>query len=394
MKKIIVSIFITLICCGCWNKVELNDYAIVTGISVDYIDEEYVVSVLISNSPKNSSESSSKTLETVIYKGKGNSMYEAIKNIGLKSPKELYIEHLSVLIVSEDVAKNGLNSMLDFFVREPTAKNQFYFILSKECKASDVLEILSPLSDFESQNVAENIDSSSRLQGSIKKTDFNQLILELVEEGIHPTINGIIIYGDSKEGSEKESLESSTIKNYIKLDTIGVFKGDKLITWATKEESKGINLISGDTLETFETIEYEDGEVIVGTETFDSKIDIELKNNKPSVTINISGYSVIHEVDADIDLESNKVMDEIEKEFEKKLKSTIKEAVKLAQENKTDIFGFGNLFYKDHYKYYQSVEEKWHEEIFPKMDIKINIDVKLESKGSAESTLERNENET
>jgi len=111
MKKIIISLVFLIICGGCWNKVELNDFAIVTGIAIDYKEGEYEVSLLISNSTKGSSDGSNSEIQTAIYSDKGKSMYDAIKQIGLSSSKELYIEHVSILIVSEDVAKNGLNNI-------------------------------------------------------------------------------------------------------------------------------------------------------------------------------------------------------------------------------------------------------------------------------------------
>lgn len=396
MKKILISIFALLLifsCSGCWNKVELNNYAIVTGISVDYEDGEYLVSFLITNSAKSESESNSKNIDAVIYKGKGKSIYSAIKEISLISPKELYIEHLSILILSEDIAKRGLYNALDFFVREPTAKNEFYVVLSKD-KAIDVLEILSPLSDFESQNIADNLESSEKLQGSISLVYFNDLISDLLKEGKNPSINGIKIIGNPNKGSNKKSLETSNIKNYIKIGTLGIFKGDKLITWTTKEESIGINIINNKINETIETFNCKDGYIVIGTEEFSTKISVSLENNKPKAKIISKGNAVIHETNCNIDLNDKSTMNKLEKGFENELKKSVKKSIMIAQKYKTDVFGFGNLFYKNYYNYYKNIKSNWDENVFPKMQFEIEMNINLESKGSAENTLERIKNET
>ena len=52
MKKILIIISVILLTSGCYNYQELNDYAIATGMAIDYEDEQYEVSMLISNSPK------------------------------------------------------------------------------------------------------------------------------------------------------------------------------------------------------------------------------------------------------------------------------------------------------------------------------------------------------
>ncbi len=95
MKRLILVISLIIVCTGCFNYNELNDYAIATGMAIDKADDGYEVSMLISNSPK----SSEKNYTTVVYSGKGKTIYEAIKQIGLISPKELYIGHLSILII-------------------------------------------------------------------------------------------------------------------------------------------------------------------------------------------------------------------------------------------------------------------------------------------------------
>ena len=140
MKKVFVF-FLLLFLTGCWNYKELNEYAIVTGMAVDYKDNGYEVSFLIANGNK-SEESEAKTS---LLTGKGDTIYNAIKNISLVSPKELYISHLSVVIFSEEIARRGLLNVLDFLLRDPQSHQNFYLLLAKDTKASDILSILSPL---------------------------------------------------------------------------------------------------------------------------------------------------------------------------------------------------------------------------------------------------------
>ena len=59
MKKIILSFIFMFLLTGCWNYKELNNYCIVTGISIDKDNgtNDYEVSLLISNSAQPSSAS-------------------------------------------------------------------------------------------------------------------------------------------------------------------------------------------------------------------------------------------------------------------------------------------------------------------------------------------------
>ena len=118
---------ISLIICttGCFNYKELNEYAIATGMAIDLNDDIYEVSFLISNSPKSSNSTSGKDYKTVVYSGKGKTIYDCVKKIGIISPKEIYIGHLSIVLISEDVAKKGINESIDFLLQEPRSKKIF-----------------------------------------------------------------------------------------------------------------------------------------------------------------------------------------------------------------------------------------------------------------------------
>ena len=103
MKKLFLLFLILLT--GC-NYHELNDLAIVKGASVDLIDGEYVVNYIV-----NSNE------DKEIFEGKGKTISDAISNMNLKSPKEFYIGHMLIYIVSKDIARSGINKVIDYFFR-------------------------------------------------------------------------------------------------------------------------------------------------------------------------------------------------------------------------------------------------------------------------------------
>ena len=82
MRKFFI-ILILLLTSGCWNYQELNEYAIVTGMAVDIEDNKYKISFLIANGNKSENEQT----KTSIITGHGDSIYDAIKDISLMSPK-------------------------------------------------------------------------------------------------------------------------------------------------------------------------------------------------------------------------------------------------------------------------------------------------------------------
>ena len=387
MKRLILSLIILFCLSGCWNYKELNDYSIVSGVAIDKVGDEYETSVLISNLPKNNSDKSSSESNVVVYSGKGSSIFDSLKKIGLISPKELYFGSFSVLIISEEVAKDGINNAVDFFIRYPSSRKNFYVSLARDVKAKDTLKILTPLSSFPSQNITDNINSTKNLQGTIFSLDFNHLLSNILTDGIEPTINCIEIKGDIEEGSSQENLESSEQKTYTKLSNIGIFKDDKLVDWANHDESLGIIIINGKINEMYLDLEYDDGYVVVDSTSFSTDVSVELKNNKPIVNINLSGEARIIEVKGKVDLKDSDVIEELQKKANNKIKKQVNKALKLAIKNETDIFGFGKMFYQEYPDYFKSVKKEWNNNL-GNIEFKIKSDLMLKNKVSSKNSLE------
>ena len=192
MKKILIFCLLIFGVCGCWNYKELDDYSIITGIAIDKSDDEYEATVLISNASKSSGESpDSSESKSIVYSGKGNSIFKALKDLSLISPKELYLDHFSILIISEEVASEGVYNVVDFFLRYPNARKDFSVAIAKDCKAKDTLKIITPLTDFPSQSIADNLKFSTNLQGTVSDLNYNELMYNLIAPGKEVTMNSI-----------------------------------------------------------------------------------------------------------------------------------------------------------------------------------------------------------
>lgn len=388
MKKLLLLLPLFLFTCGCWNYRELNTLAISTALAIDKVDDEYQVSVLIANGKNSQTSPKEGQSQTVVYYGKGNTISRALKRINLKIPKDTYLGHLGVVIVSEEIAKDGLLNILDFLIRDPESVKRFYLILAKDQDAKDIIEILSPLESFPGQSIATNIASSKDLQAISTSITYSKFVENLLKKGKEPVLPTITITGNAKKGSKNEILEQSTPDAKTRLDTVAIFKKDKLMGYTTEDESRGINIISNQVEEMITSYKCGEGYIVVNLSNMKTNISNKLVDNKPQVTVHVSAKGAIQEITCQKEIEKTKVIQEIEKKAKQSLKKQIKKAIKIAQEKyKTDIFGFGNLFYKKYPTYFQKVEKKWNEDIFPNIDVKIKTEIHLSTKGSIEKSL-------
>lgn len=391
MKKLYL-IIILFLCCfitGCWNYKELNQLAIVTGMSID-IDEDnkYSVSFMVANSKKKESESNSGT-ESIVYKGTGKTVTEAVAEIERILPKELYLGHLEVIIFSDKLAKKGLDNVLDYIIRKPESPNKFFTLLSKDTKAEDILKTLSPLQTFPSENISYSLTTTSESNSISNDSNYMSFITDILVPGKEPIMSSIELVGEVKEGDNLKDLENTKPKSYTKISELGIFKNFKLKEFADKTESMGINIINNKANKFILNMKCKDSYLVTSIDSIKSNIKID--DNNIEITAKGNGY--ISEVNCDIDLLDNKIISNIEKDVEKEIKNMLNDSIKLAIKNKTDIFGIGNLIYKKDYKRWEELKDEWNDEYFPNLNFNIKVDMRIKSKGTEDKTIKGEKDE-
>ena len=208
---------------GCYNYNELNTLAIATGMSINYKDDHYEVSLLIANSKQAQVSSKEGESQSIVYEGKGSTISEALREIDVISPKSIYIGHLSFIVVSESLAKQGLIDSLDYLLRDPESIKRFYLIMARNAEAKDILEIVSPLESFPAQSISTAISFSRESQAVTSTIPYSSFIENLVKKGAEPILATIELKGNAKKGKSAESLQSSTPKAYLQLSTLALF---------------------------------------------------------------------------------------------------------------------------------------------------------------------------
>lgn len=391
MNKKILILIILFLMTGCWNYQELNSLAISTAMAIDKKNDEYEVSILIANSKKNQVSSKEGESQTVVYSAKGKSISEALKNIDLENPRQTYIGHLAVIVISEEVAKEGLDNVLDLLLRDSESTKRFYLAIAKDDEAKSIIKVISPLETFPSQTISTNIKASSESQAISSAVTYSKFIENTLKKGMNPILPTITIEGSASKGEKAKNLESSSLDAILKLSTIAIFKDDKLVGYANKDQSRGINLMLDEIKEMIVEYKCDKNILVTSLSEVNTNIDIGLKNNKLEATINVDGIGDIIENNCKLDLTNTKTINKIEKRVNQKVEKIINNGLDLIQKDlKSDVIGFGNILYKKEPKYFNKIN--WDKE-FPKLNIKVNSNIKITTKGSARQSIKEAINE-
>ncbi len=392
MKKItfiITFIIITISLTGCIGYEELNNLSIVTAVAFDKTDDNYELSFLIANSPKAQTSAKEGEAKTTVYEGKGKTIAEASKNIEQIVPKKIYLGHINVVIISEDIAKDGFLKIADWLLRNPQTRKKFYLLQAKDEKAKNILKIVSPLESFPSQSIATLIESNAETKSIATSITYSNFISQILEKGYDPVLPTITIKGNVKDGSNEKNLETTEPETYLALGPLAIYKKDKLEGFSTEKESWAINVLKNEAKEVNYNVKYQNQDISIETSSLKSKIKIIDINN---IEITISGKGDIYNINNKINIQNYKEINKIEKAWSNSLKKDLLKVIKKVQTKyKADIFGFGNLIYKNNPKTWEKLEKEWNSKYFPNLNIKIKTNLKIEATGSLVKTIEEGE---
>ena len=210
MKKVIIIIIaiITLIYVnGGQNYTELNDLAIIKSIGIDYENNEYTLYAEIideitkDNLPK-----------TKVIKSSNNNIKNVFNNIKLLVNKEIYLSHIDLLIISENLNNDNYQEIINYFLENKEIRNDFMCVFSNEIenvlknsKYDEVEEIITTNKD--SKNII-NVTFEEIIKDFLDKKSFKASYITYDNE-IRFTNN--VLY----ENNKTERINNANKKDWI-----------------------------------------------------------------------------------------------------------------------------------------------------------------------------------
>lgn len=429
MKKInqlfILSTIILTTLTGCYDYREMNTLAIVSATEINKIGDEYQVSVQAIN-PQAPDKTTVPQAPFIIYTGTGKTIQEAYRSITLSASRFMYSNHLDLLIINEKIAKENISYLIDYYIRNPGIRTEFYVLISKD---DNILSVTTPIDEISSASIKESIENDYKYYGVSSRTTFIEFVnmnlnpnleivlptIELVKDtptedkNINEEKNNNEDINANKDkdnnenndknksnnsedknnksnqeenesdGTSNKNTEKTEIKNKYLLGGYAIFKNNKLVGYLNNKESINYNIITNNIKNTIITYECSKNKYLA-IEITDSSSSIKTKNNKVSIDINLKGN--INESHCDIDITKNKNIKKISHDIEKKLNKEITNDILNVRNNyHTDIYKFKDIIYKHDYLYYQKIKNNY-DEAYQNLDISVKTNILLVEKGN------------
>ena len=358
----ILSIILT----GCWDKVEIDERAFALGVGVDLNDpesEDPIKASFIIPSPafiRGEGE-----VANIVLMSPGVSLISIMRRMNMRASVSLYLGHLRVILLGEDLVKdeNILREIFDALEKDPHISRKVN-IAVVEGKAEDVVKIEPEIEP----NITEYIRRMFQLAHRTNRAPLEDL--DSIFYQFHKNGNGIItriIPGES----DVKVAGAAVFKHFQFVDFIGEEVNRGLMFLRDKAKSGGYN---------------------VKFEGITTPIEITDTKTKYSLVRNNDDFRIIVEVDLEGDIRQHyfnpevRVLDpekieELQAALASSVKANMQHSLNVFQkELQVDVIGFDDYIHRYHPKLWNEIRDEY-EEIFPQMDVVINVDASIRRVG-------------
>ena len=322
MKKLLFILLIPLFLGGCYDYQELNDLAIISGIAIDY-EDDYEVTFEVLESQKESNEKAS------YVKATGKTISEAFAKASLKIHKEVYFAHVKVILFSEKIAKDYMQDVTDYILREPNIRNIFYPLIVLDGKASLILENKNEASPVTSVALEKALTNNRSTPKIAINMDFETMMNNFV---------------DPKKDAYLNTIKKD--ETTFTLSGMALFKGYQMVGQLSEQETSLFNLLKNTSDNTFIKMACPFKEDKTITIDLYHNRDTDIKVKEDNIVINSSLKGSIVEDNCEIDFRTSSSYEELSHTFSDEIKKEINHLIKKIQNFQSDVLEFQNIYYQ------------------------------------------------
>lgn len=377
LKKaiLIVILFLaSLINTGCWNYIGLNEMTVVAGIAIDKIDDEYILNFEIYNLQETTTGD---PIESELVETSGENIFDAVRNAKKRVSNKLYFSDAKIIIVSEKIAKEeGVESILDWFFRDPEIRETLGLVVSQEETASELLKVNGLTNNIVSSEIQNIVRKDQLVTSTTESNELYKIYNILNEEGESLTLPAIHLTNNDED-------------KVCEVNGVAVFKEDRLVDYLSSEETKYYLLAKGLLKGGIINISAELGD----DNTEKQNIALEVKTSSSS-----QEYTSVEEDNLALKVSTNtsvtlgefkdknkKLSDDdivsLEKQSSNIVKQNIEKVIKKIQiKYNSDILGYGKILYQKYPKKWEKVKEQISDN-FNEIKISVESEVKILNTG-------------
>jgi Ger(x)C family germination protein len=369
MKRIVamcITVFLVIPLAGCWDAKEIQDINYISAIGVDYREGQYTVYLQIldfSHVAKGESMKPSEEASVWVGKGTGLTVNEAVNQLYETSQQRVFWGHVTAIVFSESVLKEGLLGIMDLTNRYREIRYTKWVYGTKE----DIESVFSTTPFFKLSPLSSILHSPKDIykqQSFIEPIQFHLFAARYNEPGSTVVLPCLSVDRRAwKESGEEHAM--------LKTDSAFLLRG-KRVEWIDEGSLRGIRWMNAESVRNSLTLR-SDGKPLASVIAYSPKIDIDFEQSSGQFAFT----ATVH-----IDIILNSILEtmseeEIERKTSEEIEREILETFRAGIERQSDVFSLGNVVYKKKPSVYH---QYWDSETLPirssslkKIDVKVNL---------------------
>lgn len=372
IKSIVMIIISAYLFTGCWNYREINNLSVVAGIAIDRneLDGKYEVTIEIVNIKKGKDISNNSEYVTLC----GDSLFDIIRNMISVSSRRLYFSHAKIVIISKELAKDGLSKAIDWYIRDAETRTDIYLLISKEKTAKEVLMTKRNENMIVSFDLAKVIQNEKNVS-TAPKVDLWDFLDILKQKEANTSLP--LIFIDKSGEKEVPRIEGMAVIKDDKL--VGMIDGDiaKYILFTTDEIKTGILVLGRKSSEP------------ISFEIFKNRTKVKYKFDEGKMKVQVFTDTIVSiaEYQTQQPFNTSEEKEVIEKQLANMLEESIYNSINMIQkEYKSDIFGFGITLHKDYPKLWKELSDNW-EYNFENLEVEVISKVQIKNSATTSKPI-------
>ncbi|TYP71909.1 Ger(x)C family spore germination protein [Paenibacillus methanolicus] len=357
----------SLLLSGCWDRIEVNDVAVITAAGIDASDDNLVELSVQIFAPKEQGNqqvagqagNGASGSSAIVQSAKGKTVPEAFFRLQGQMTRQMFWGQCNVFIMSETVAKEGIRGNLDYLLRQIYVRGNSHLFISHG-KAKSMLQQSASME----RNSAELLNKLSE-NGNILKMAIGRINNRMISDVRDSTVPWIRTLPMSK-GKLVQSAVGAAI-----------FKKDKMVGHIDEKQTEGLLWMKNEMKEALLNVKLPESDGLITVRLYKMKTNLipRIKGNEWSMTIKGFAEDDIVMNATNLQMGNPVYVKELEKEVEQQLIRTLDRLLQQVQHKmNADVLDFGETFHRKYPKQWQKAKDRWHD-IYP--TVKVDYDLKV-----------------
>lgn len=382
-KAVFIVSFLMILMSGCSGKTEINDLGLVMAVGLDKGTKEGTLQLTAqivrpADARGQTGAPSGQTGESIwSTTATGDSIFSAIRHLGRHSSRRIYWAHNYIIVINEELAKEGIAEIIDFFSRNHQLRMRTLVAVTPDA-ASELVSTITSLEVVPGQAI-DDLFLYSSITAAAPKTEMIDLQSAYLSDSTHPVLARLSL---QKHGIKNKEPTANPTINQIELDGTGIFKDDKLLGTIGADDTKGYlffreNVDSGAVVAQCPSNPDESMAVELKHQSFN--VTPKYKDDQVSFDVELKSYVQLVEAGCPFSIKNQQQVQQLEEQLEESLKGKLERVVKLAQEEyKVDFLQLGRVFNNRYPAEWRKIGPNWEEE-FTKAKVNVQVDIEIKS---------------